>query len=163
MSKVKKGDFVAVHYWGTLENGEMFDSSEGRDPLEFQVGAGTVIEGFEKAVQGLSVGDKKNFALQPEDAYGPKDESLVVDFPRASAEKDISLEVGGVLGVRLQNGQQIPARITNIGDDNITLDMNPPLAGKVLNFQIEVVHIGDGPKFEEACSCGCSDTSCSGC
>ncbi|MEW5950014.1 MAG: peptidylprolyl isomerase [Thermodesulfobacteriota bacterium] len=163
MSKVKKGDFVAVHYWGTLENGEMFDSSEGRDPLEFQVGSGAVIEGFEKAVLGLSIGDKKNFVLQPEDAYGPRDESLVVDFPRASAGKDISLEVGMVLGVRMQNGQQIPARVTTIGDDNITLDMNPPLAGKVLNFQIEVIHIGDGPKFEGACSCGCSDTSCSGC
>lgn len=160
---VKKGDFVAVHYTGTFENGEAFDSSKGRDPLEFQIGTDAVIKGFEDAILGLSLGEKKDVVLQPEDAYGPKDESLVVDLPRTSIDRDFPLEVGVVLGVRLQNGQQVPATIKKFSDESVTLDMNPPLAGKILHFQIEVVHIGDGPKYGKSCDCGCSDTSCSGC
>ncbi len=163
MEKVKKGDFVGIHYTGTFEDGETFDSSEGKAPLEFQVGSGVVIQGFESAVLGLSVGEKKQFTLQPEKAYGPRDESLVVDFPRSSAGEDLEIKIGTVLGVRLQNGQQVPARVTNVSDEHITLDMNPPLAGKILNFQIEVVHITDAPKYGGGCSCGCSDTDCSGC
>lgn len=163
MKKVTKGDFVGLHYTGTLEDGEIFDSSQDRDPLEFQVGSGAVIEGFDVAVLGLSVGDKKNFTLKPEDAYGPRDESLVMDVPRSSAGEDRKVEIGMAVGVRLQSGQQAPAWVTNITDQIITLDMNPPLAGKKLNFQIEVVHISDKPKFAGGCDCGCSDPSCSSC
>lgn len=163
MRTVKNGDYVAVHYLGTLENKETFDSSNGGDPLEFQVGSGQVIEGFEKAVLGLSLGDKKDFTLQPDEAYGKRDESLVVDVPSATADKNVDFEIGMTVGVRLQNGQQVPARIVAINPDKVTLDMNPPLAGKVLNFQIELIYIGDTPKTPHECDCGCSGSTCSGC
>src|ERR1044072_7684363 len=100
MQQAKKGDKVKVHYTGKLTNGEQFDSSAGRDPLEFTVGAGQMIKGFDDAIPGMSVGDKKTINIQPDDAYGQKDENAVIEFPRSNVPKEMELEVGMQLQLR---------------------------------------------------------------
>ena len=129
------GDTVRVHYTGTLDSGEEFDSSRGRDPLEFTIGAQDVISGFENAVRGLAVGESVTVRLEPADAYGERDESLVVEIPADQAPE--GLEVGQQ--VQFTNGAV--ATVTEIGDDTITVDQNHPLAGQVLTFEIELVEI----------------------
>jgi FKBP-type peptidyl-prolyl cis-trans isomerase 2 len=138
---VKKGDKVKVEYEGKFEDGTVFDSSEkqGR-PLEFEVGAGHVIKGFEDAVVGMKEGDEKEFKLQPEEAYGEPNPRLVKELPRDKLPGD-KLEVGVTLTVTLPNGRQIPATITKMTNEYVYLDMNHPLAGKVLTFKIKVVGV----------------------
>ena len=109
MDKVENGRFVSVHYKGTLENGEVFDTSEGRHPMEVEMGAGQIISGFEKALMGMELKEKKVFTLDPEDAYGQKDESLTHSFPRADVPAEINPEVGQTVALSSPEGQQIPA------------------------------------------------------
>lgn len=144
MGKVENGIFVSVDYKGTLQNGDVFDTSSGQ-PLEVQIGAGKVIKGFEEALLGMSLNEKKSFTIEPEDAYGQRDESLKRVFARAEVPPEIDLQVGQIVGVRSQEGQQIPASIVQVDDENVTADMNHPLAGEVLHFEIEVVGISSTP------------------
>ena len=139
--KVKNNDTIRVHYKGTLTNGELFDSSEGREPLEFQVGSGQVIPGFDSAVMDMEVGQEKSFLIPCDDAYGQRDERLIQEVPQEQLPQDLQPQVGMMLSSTLPNGQQIPVKITNVGEANITIDANHPLAGEDLNFEIKLVEI----------------------
>jgi len=114
MKKVENGMFVSVDYKGTLQNGEVFDTSRGLQPLELQIGAGKVIKGFEEALLGMSLNEKKSFTIEPEDAYGQRDESLKRLFTRAEVPPEIDLQVGQIVGIRSQEGQQISATIVQM-------------------------------------------------
>lgn len=141
MEKAKEGDVVRVHYTGKLTNGEQFDSSAGREPLEFTVGAGQMIKGFDNAMPGMSVGEKKTINILPADAYGEKDEQAIIEFPKANIPKDMKLEAGMQLQLRNESGQPFPVTVKEIKDDVIILDANHSLAGKELVFDIELMEI----------------------
>ena len=141
MELVKDGDVVRVHYTGKLTNGEQFDSSEGREPLEFTVGAGQMIKGFDNAMPGMTVGEKKTINISADDAYGQKDEHALIEFPKENIPKDMKLEPGMQLQLRNEAGQPFPVTVTEIKDDVILLDANHLLAGKELVFNIELIEI----------------------
>lgn len=141
MSQAKAGDSVKIHYTGTLDDGTQFDSSAGREPLAFELGSGQVIPGFEKAVEGMAVGDNKSVNIPPEDAYGPHNEQMVQEVPRSALPDDLTPEVGMGLQAQGPDGQVANLVVTSVQDDSITVDGNHPLAGKALNFAIELVSI----------------------
>ena len=141
MAQVKHGDTVKVHYTGKLVNGEQFDSSEGREPLEFTVGAGMMIKGFDAAMPGMSVGDKKTVNIPAADGYGEKDPTAVIPFPKENVPADMKLEPGMQLTLTDQEGQPFPVVVTEVQDDVIILDANHFLAGEELVFDIELVEI----------------------
>lgn len=141
MQAVKNGDTVRVHYHGRLENGTTFDSSEGRDPLEFQVGAGMVIKGFDNGVMDMTVGEKRTLNIPVEEAYGPKNDELIMDFPKENIPADLNPQVGMELQMSNPQGQVFPVKVAAIGSEFITLDANHPLAGEPLVFDIELVEI----------------------
>jgi peptidylprolyl isomerase len=141
MSVVKSGDVVAVHYTGRLTTGEQFDSSEGREPLEFTVGAGQMIPGFDAAVVGMTFGDKKTINIDPTEAYGEWQEENTMPFPKENLPKDMEIEVGMQLTMRTPEGQPFPVTILAINDDGLVLDANHMLAGKELIFDMEMVSI----------------------
>ena len=143
MSKVKEGDTVKVHYTGTLTDGTVFDTSEEREPLEFTLGQGQLIPGFEKAVVGMNVGDSTEVEISSDDAYGESREDLVISVPKDQLPDDVEPQVGMQLQVNQQDGQPIPVRITDVGEENLTLDANHPLAGQDLKFEIELVEIAN--------------------
>ncbi len=138
--KAAKGRKVAVHYRGTLDTGEEFDSSAEREPLEFIVGSGDLIPGFEKAIVGMEPGQEKRVTLEPEDAYGPYEEELVVEGPRNSFP-DGELKVGQSFTVHLRDGEEAEGRVVRIAGDTVALDFNHPLAGKRLTFDLRVVSV----------------------
>ncbi len=142
MSQAKSGDTVKIHYTGTLADGTEFDSSAGRDPLEFALGSGQVIPGFDRAVDGMAIGESKSVTIEPEDAYGERHEQLVQEVPRSALPDDMEAEVGMQLQSQSPDGQVFQLVVTAIGDDSITVDGNHPLAGHALNFDIELVAIG---------------------
>ena len=135
------GDIVSVHYTGTLDDGTVFDSSEGKDALKFEVGSGEMIKGFDQAVIGMRVGEEKDIIVQPEDAYGPKNPEAVSTQPRANVESDQELKPGMTLLATASDGSQMPVKILNISEDTVTVDLNHPLAGEVLYFNIRLVDI----------------------
>ena len=137
---VKKGDKIKVHYTGTLDDGTKFDSSEGRDPLEFEVGAGMVVKGFDNAVIGMEKDKEKSVKIKAADAYGERMDELVLEFSRDMISEGNPKE-GMMIAVGLPNGKQFPGKIMKIGEKTLTIDLNPPLAGKDLNFMIKVVEI----------------------
>jgi peptidylprolyl isomerase len=141
MSQAKQGDTVKIHYTGTLDDGTRFDSSEGRDPLEFTIGSGQVIPGFDKAVQGMTVGDNKSVNIAAQDAYGPRHEQMVQQVPKTALPEDLEPKPGMALQARGEDGKVINLTVTDVGDDDITVDGNHPLAGRDLNFDIELVEI----------------------
>jgi peptidylprolyl isomerase len=141
MTQVKSGDTVRIHYTGTLPDGSVFDSSEGRDPLEFTVGSGQIIPGLDKALPGMEVGEKKKVEIAPEEAYGPVHEEARQAIPRADIPAEIPLEVGIQLQMQSPTGQVIPVTVTEITDQEVTLDANHALAGKTLVFDFEIVSI----------------------
>jgi peptidylprolyl isomerase len=141
MDKAKKGDKVKVHYKGTLKNGEQFDSSAGRAPLEFTVGAGQMIAGFDQAIPGMSVGEKKTITIAPKDAYGEKNEDAIIEFPKSNIPNDMKLEPGMKLQLRNEAGHPVPVTVAEVKDDVVVLDANHHLAGKELIFDIELVDI----------------------
>lgn len=141
MSQAKNGDKVRIHYTGKLDDGTPFDTSEGRDPLEFQLGDGGIIPGFEKAVDGMEVGESKSVTIAPEDAYGPRHEQLVQDVPKSALPDDIEPAVGMQLQSQTPDGQPMHLVVTAVSDEAITVDGNHPLAGKNLNFDIKLVDI----------------------
>jgi peptidylprolyl isomerase len=141
MQQVKKGDKVKVHYHGRLKNGQTFDNSEGREPLEFEVGSGMVIKGFDDGVTGMSVGDKKTVNIPFDQAYGPRNPDMIIEMPKERFPKDMDLEVGMPLGMSDGQGQQFEVIIAEIKDDVVMLDANHPLAGHDLIFDLELVEI----------------------
>lgn len=145
LSKVKDGDTVKVHYTGTLtEDGTVFDSSREREPLEFTLGEGKLIPGFEQAVIGMEVGDDTTVEIESEDAYGQRREDLELEVAKSDLPDNIDPQVGMQLQMQQQeNGQAIPVQITAVEDDYVKLDANHPLAGKDLTFDIELVEVVD--------------------
>ena len=141
MSEAKSGDTVRIHYTGTLADGSTFDSSEGRDPLEFKLGSGQVIPGFDKAVTGMSVGDEKTVEIPAADAYGPEDANAKQSFPRDKIPNDIPLEIGTRLQLSGPQGQPIMVTVSEVTDEAVILDANHPLAGKDLTFKLALVEI----------------------
>jgi len=142
LPEAKDGDTVKVHYTGKFEDGTVFDSSENKDPLEFTLGQGQLIPGFEKAVTGLNEGDATTVNISSDDAYGERKDELEIQVTREELPDDIDPEVGMQLQVKQQQtDQSIPVRITEVTDDDVTLDANHPLAGKDLTFDIELVEI----------------------
>ena len=142
MQQVNNGDKVKVHYHGRLTDGTTFDSSEGREPLEFEVGSGNVIAGFDEGVKGMTVGQKKTVQIPVDQAYGPKDPEMIVEFPKANFPPDMEPEVGMRLNMTNNTGQVIPVVIVDVKPETVILDANHPLAGEDLVFEIELVSIG---------------------
>ncbi len=140
-SPVKDGDTVRVHYTGRFEDGVIFDSSAGSDPLQFTLGGHEVIPGFEDAALGMIIGDKKSVTISPEDGYGPYNDSLVVDMPKQYFPEGISPEIGMRLVIVDDKGEEVPVMVTEIHEEDVRLDANHPLAGKVLVFDIELVEV----------------------
>jgi len=141
MSTAKQGDTVHVHYQGSLTDGSVFDSSEGRDPLSFTIGSGQVIPGFEEAIVGMSLNEKKNITIPADKAYGPRNDELILTVPKSQVPEDIEPEVGQKLQMQGPGNSPIVVEVTEITDEHIKLDANPPLAGKDLVFDIELVRI----------------------
>jgi FKBP-type peptidyl-prolyl cis-trans isomerase 2 len=139
---IKDGDTIKIDYKGTLDDGTVFDSSENHEePLEFTVGAGQVIQGFDDAVRDMEEGEEKEFRLEPSEAYGEYNDGLSQPVPKDNIQSDIDVEVGMMLLVKTPDGQELPAKIVEVGDEEVILDMNHPLAGKALNFNIQVKEI----------------------
>jgi FKBP-type peptidyl-prolyl cis-trans isomerase 2 len=136
---IQDGDTIKIDYTGTLDDGSVFDCSDEREPLQFTVGAGQVIPGFEEAVRGMEEGQKKEFRIEPSEAYGEYDEALTQQIPRTVIRSDMEIQEGMMLLVKTPDGQEIPAKVAEVGDEQVTLDMNHPLAGKALNFNIKVI------------------------
>jgi peptidylprolyl isomerase len=147
MQQAKSGDTVKVHYSGRLTDGTQFDSSAGREPLEFQVGNGDVIKGFDEGVTGMSVGDKKTVHIPADEAYGQKDDERIIKFPRSNFPPDLKPEVGMQLNMTNGGGQVIPVTVLDVDADNVTLDANHPLAGQDLIFDIELVSIAGSSRI----------------
>ena len=141
MSEVKFGDVVKVHYTGKLVSGEQFDSSDGRDPLDFIVGGGQMIKGFDAAMPGMKVGEKKTIHITPEDGYGNKDPEAIIEFPKEQIPADMKLEEGMSLTLSNEDGQPVPVVVKEIKETVVILDANHFLAGKELLFDIELVEI----------------------
>jgi len=141
MAQCKKGDNVKVNYTGTLEDGTVFDSSEGKDPLDVKLGSGMVIPGFDAALTGMEVGEKKTVTIPYENAYGPHNAEMVMQVPIDQVPEDLSPEIGQKMEVGGAEGQLMSVEVLDITDDFIILDANPPLAGKNLIFALELVSI----------------------
>ena len=141
MTQAKSGDTVKIHYTGTLKDGTEFDSSAGRDPLQFTLGSGQVIPGFEKAVEGMAVGESKTVNIPAEEAYGPRSEQMVQEVPRTALPDDLEPREGMALQAKGQDGRMLQLKVTAVGDESITVDGNHPLAGKALTFDIELVDV----------------------
>ncbi len=141
MSEVKSGDTVRIHYTGSLTDGSVFDSSEGRDPLEFTVGTGQVIKGMDAGLEGMAVGEKKTLNIPCQEAYGPINPAARQSIPRDGIPADIPLEIGIQLQMQSPDGQVLPVTVVEVAHDTVTLDANHFLAGKDLVFEIELVSV----------------------
>ena len=142
MKQAQAGNTVLVHYKGTLPDGQLFDSSEGREPLSFELGSGMVIKGFDDGVTGMEIGDKKTVHIPNADAYGPINEEMIIDFPRNQIPDDVPLVVGETLNMHQEgNGQVMQVVIREVTDEHVILDANHPLAGQDLIFELELVGI----------------------
>jgi len=160
MQQVKENDCVTVTYEGFLSNGDLFESSDDTGPLNFQMGTDSVFPGFEQGVLGMAVNETKTITLQPEDAYGPRNEELVITLER-STFGDMEIEVGMVLGMDVESdgaSHKVPALVTSINDDDtVTIDFNHPLAGQELTYKITLQSINQElPEDLSGCGCGCS-------
>lgn len=142
MTEVKSGDKVRIHYTGTLSDGSVFDSSQGRDPLEFVVGSGQVIPGFDVAVTGMTTGEQKTVTIPADQAYGQPDPRAIQAIPRDNIPDEIPLEIGLQLQAQSPQGYPIPVTVVEITETEVTLDANHRLAGKDLTFALELVSIG---------------------
>ena len=142
MAQASAGQKVHIHYTGRFPGGEVFDSSADRDPLAFELGAGQVIAGMEKAVTGMAVGDKQTVTIPPEEGYGDRDERLVQQVPNDALQGEVEPQVGMQLQSQAPNGQVMQLVITEVADETFTVDANHPLAGRELEFDIELVSIG---------------------
>ena len=169
---IAQNNLVKINYKGTLSDGTVFDSSEGKEPLEFIYGIGMIIPGLEKGLLGLEVGDKRTVEVAAEDAYGPVMEEAIQEVPKAQFPADITLEAGMQLAAQGPQGT-IPVKVVEVGEEVVKVDFNHPLAGQTLNFEVEVVSVGEsteedrmrilGPMAGGGCSGGCSSCSDEGC
>lgn len=141
MTQAKAGNNVKVHYTGKLDDGTVFDSSIEREPLQFSLGSGNVIPGFEEAIIGMTPGQSKTATIPPDQAYGPQREELVIIVEKEQIPSDLSVEVGQQLQISQNDGEVIPVIVTDISDSQVTLDANHPLAGQQLTFDIELVEV----------------------
>ncbi len=132
---------MKIHYTGTLDDGSQFDSSAGREPLEFEMGAGMVIPGFEAGVQAMEVGEKKSIHIPAVEAYGEKREDMVMEFERTQLPEGLEPEVGMGLQMQGPQGQPVPVQIAAVTETTVTIDANHPLAGQNLNFELELVSV----------------------
>ncbi|RYD51386.1 MAG: peptidylprolyl isomerase [Sphingobacteriales bacterium] len=142
MQQVKSGDLVRIHYHGTLSDGTVFDSSSEREPLEFTAGSGQVIPGFDTAVVGMTVGEKKSVHIPVDEAYGQPNDQMMIEFPKSQFPEDVQPEVGASLHLSDDQGHVFPVTVVEVKEDSVVLDGNHPLAGKDLNFDLELVSIG---------------------
>ena len=138
---VKQGDKVKVDYTGTLEDGTVFDTSEGKQPLEFTAGEGKIIKGFDNAIIGMEKGEEKEIKIEKADAYGDHNPDMLKKIPRDKLPKEPEPKAGMMLAMKTHDGNQFPAKIAEVNDTEVTIDLNHPLAGKTLNFKIKVVDI----------------------
>jgi FKBP-type peptidyl-prolyl cis-trans isomerase 2 len=139
---MKKGDKVKVEYTGTLEDGTVFDSSEKHGaPLEFEIGANQIIPGFEKAIIEMKKGEEKEITIKPEDGYGEPKPDLIKKIPREQLPKEPEPKVGMILALGTPDGKQFPAKIAEVGEKEVSIDLNHPLAGQTLKFKIKIVDI----------------------
>ncbi|WP_367718486.1 peptidylprolyl isomerase [Nitratireductor sp. GISD-1A_MAKvit] len=141
MSQVKSGDVVRIHYTGKLADGTQFDSSAGREPLEFKVGSGQIIPGLDRQIQGMKQGDTGTLTIAADEAYGARDENQVQVVPRSALPPELDVKVGANLQATTPDGNQIPLSVVGVTDEEIRVDANHPLAGHDLIFDIEVVEI----------------------
>lgn len=141
MAEAQNGDTVRVHYTGTLEDGTVFDSSINREPLEFTLGQKGIIEGFQEIVKGMSPGDTKTDSIPPEKAYGDYMNEMVLEVQKEQLPEDLNPEEGSQLQLALSDGQVIPVRVTEVKPDSITIDANHQLAGKTLEFEINLIEV----------------------
>ncbi len=139
--QAKSGDTVKIHYKGTLNDGTVFDSSEGRDPLEFTIGEGNIIPGVEEAVIGMAPEDTKTETISPDKAYGDYRSEMVIDVDKSQFPENIDPEVGQQLELKQQDGQTVVVTVTEINENQVKLDANHPLAGKDLTFEIQLKEI----------------------
>jgi peptidylprolyl isomerase len=161
METVQDGLFISVAYKGTLANGDIFDSSEGRQPLEIQMGAGQLIKGFEAALAGMSLNEKKTFTLSPDEAYGHRNDEMMHTFSREEIPPEMNPEAGQTIVLTTPDNQQIPAQITEANEEKVVVDLNHPLAGESLTFAIEIVGISETQTQQpQGCDCGCDHTGC---
>lgn len=145
MSTAKSGDIVRIHYTGTLTDGTQFDSSAGREPLGFRLGAGQIIPGLEREIAGMAVGEKKSATIAATDAYGPYNPGQVQEVPRSALPPEIQPETGMQLQATTADGQPVNLVVTAVAEESITVDGNHPLAGKDLVFEVELVEIVTEP------------------
>ena len=157
---IEEGKFVQIEYTGTFDNGDVFDSNIGQDPLEFQIGSGTIIGGLDHAVQGMAVNDEKDITVSPADGYGDYNNDFVITVPLQEMKANFNPEPGMVISVQMENGHLIPARITAVNGEDVILDLNHPLAGKTLHFKVKILAVNDEAQLSDGCDC-CSDGSCS--
>lgn len=142
MAHASSGDTVAVHYTGKLDDGRVFDASEGRDPLTFTLGAGQVIAGFDDAVGGMRVGERKTVRIPADEAYGERRDDLLLSVPRGDLPDGVPLELGSRLQMTAGDGSAVPVTVVAQDDEAVTLDANHPLAGEALTFELTLVAIG---------------------
>jgi len=156
------GDTVLIHYTGTFEDGSVFDSSNGREPLKFKIGSGHVIKGFDSGITGMTIGEKKSVTIAPEEAYGPVIDAQVVEFPKDQFPEDVELKIGTALQLVNDAGHAMPVKIVEVLDDTVKLDANHPLAGKTLCFDMELIEICEGDDCIDDSGCGdsCGGGSC---
>ena len=141
MAQAQSGNKVQVHYTGSLDDGTVFDQSNPEKPLEFQVGSGQVIAGFDKAVEGMETGESKTVKIVAAEAYGDRRDELVLNVGRDRIPPDIDVSVGQRLQMERNDGQKVPVTVTEVTDESVTLDANHPLAGKDLTFEIKLVDV----------------------
>ncbi len=141
MTQASAGNKVQIHYKGTLEDGSVFDSSEGRDPLEFEVGSGAIIPGLDRAIEGMRAGEQKTVTIPCTEAYGDYQAQARQDVPRDQIPDSIPLEQGTMLQMQTPEGRAVPVMVAEVTDTSVTLDANHPLAGKDLTFAVEVVSV----------------------
>ena len=141
MTQAKPGDTLRLHYTGKLDDGTVFDSSEGREPLSFELGAGQIIPGLEAGLAGMEAGERRTVRVEPADAYGEHDPSQVQSVDRAGVPDHIPTDPGTQLQVQTQDGQAVTVVVADVTDDKLVLDANHPLAGKTLTFDVELVEI----------------------
>jgi len=160
--EIKAGDTIAVDYTGKHEDGKVFDTSKDRGPLEFTVGSGMMIKGFDTAVVGMKKGESKTVVIPAEEGYGPRNDKAFVDIPKAGIPDDMPLTEGMQLQLQDPEGRPVPATVSKIGEENVTMDLNHFLAGQTLTFDITISEIGLTPKSHQ-CGCNSDDSGSDGC
>jgi len=141
MTEIKNGDVVRIHYTGKFTDGTPFDSSDGREPLEFKMGAGQIIPGLERSIEGMDVGDKETVTVPAADAYGPRDDAQVQAIPRTAIPDGVDVDVGSRLQANTADGRTVNLTVVDLDDSSVTVDANHPLAGRDLVFDIEIIDV----------------------